>query len=163
MKKWLRRIRGAVGMGLTWAAGWTLVGMLGVVVFYTLFPNVPDVADVWIPVFAYPGFFGGAVFSVVLGIGGRRRRFDEMSLPRFAGWGALGGLLVMLPFMVGLGFSSVSLVVASIMTLLCSGSAAGSLALARRAEDRELLGASADVAEVGLTEDEGRDLLGDGG
>jgi hypothetical protein len=28
MKKWLRRIRGAVGMGLIWAAGWALVGVL---------------------------------------------------------------------------------------------------------------------------------------
>ena len=28
MKKWLRRIRGAVGMGLTWAAAWAPVGVL---------------------------------------------------------------------------------------------------------------------------------------
>ena len=42
-------------------------------------------------------------------------------------------------------------------------SAAGSLALARMAEDRELLDASADVDEAGLTEDEARELLGGGG
>ena len=57
MKKWLRRIRGAVGMGLP------------------------------LPVLAIPGFFGGAFFSTVLGIAGRRHRFDELSLPRFAAWG----------------------------------------------------------------------------
>ena len=28
MKKWLRRVRGALGMGLIWAAGWALVGVL---------------------------------------------------------------------------------------------------------------------------------------
>jgi hypothetical protein len=28
MKKWLERLCGAIGMGLTWAVGWTLVGML---------------------------------------------------------------------------------------------------------------------------------------
>jgi hypothetical protein len=28
LKKWLRRIRGAVGMGLTWAVGWGLGGLL---------------------------------------------------------------------------------------------------------------------------------------
>ena len=39
---------------------------------------------------------------------------------------------------------------------------AGALALARRAEDRELLEAGADVGEAGLTEDEARDLLGPG-
>jgi hypothetical protein len=31
LKKWLRRIRGAVGMGLTWAAGWAIGGVLIVV------------------------------------------------------------------------------------------------------------------------------------
>jgi len=28
MGKWLRRIRGAIGMGLTWGAAWGVVGML---------------------------------------------------------------------------------------------------------------------------------------
>ncbi len=28
MKKWLRRIRGAVGMGLTWAAAWSGVAFI---------------------------------------------------------------------------------------------------------------------------------------
>lgn len=28
MSRWLRRIRGAVGMGVTWAVGWALVGVL---------------------------------------------------------------------------------------------------------------------------------------
>jgi hypothetical protein len=39
-------------------------------------------------------------------------------------------------------------------------SAAGSLALARRAEKRELLDAGADVPEVGRTEGEAQELLG---
>jgi hypothetical protein len=34
--------------------------------------------------------------------------------------------------------------------------------MARMAEDRELLDASADVGEAGLSEDEARDLLGGG-
>ncbi len=46
------------------------------------------------------------------------------------------------------------------LTLLGAGSAAGSLALARKADDRELLDAGADVAEVGLTKEEKRELLG---
>ena len=28
MKKWLRRIRGAIGMGLTWAVAWFGAGMI---------------------------------------------------------------------------------------------------------------------------------------
>ena len=43
--------------------------------------------------------------------------------------------------------------------LLGAGSAAGSLALARRADDRELLEHGADVADIGLTEEEKRELL----
>jgi hypothetical protein len=45
------------------------------------------------------------------------------------------------------------------MMLMGAGSAAGSLALARRADDRELLEHSADVADIGLTEEEKRELL----
>ena len=166
MKKWLRRIRGAIGMGLTWAVGWTLVGMLGVVVFYTLFPSAPDVFDVWIPVFAYPGFLTGVGFSVALRVAEGRRRFDELSLSRFAAWGAVGGLLVG-AFVAALLFGKApNAAIAAFMgtsTLLGAGSASGSLMLARMAEDRELLDASADVAEVGLSDDEARELLGGGG
>ena len=49
------------------------------------------------------------------------------------------------------------------LALLSSVSASGSLMLARMTEDRELLDASADVAEVGLTGDEAQELLGSGG
>jgi hypothetical protein len=139
MKKWLRRIRGAIGMGLTWAAGWTVVGMLGVVVFYSLFPNVPDVFDVWIPVFAYPGFLAGVGFSVILRVAEGHRRFDELSLPRFAAWGVVGGLLVGALVAAMLLGSVPPTALAAIMgttALLGAGSAAGTLALAGR-EDKE--------------------------
>ncbi len=83
MKKWLRRIRGALGMGLIWAAGWAPVGVLiGMVVD-------PDgsMDEMWVAVGAYPDFIGGVVFFAVLGIAEGRRRFDEVSLPRFGAWG----------------------------------------------------------------------------
>ena len=54
-------------------------------------------------------------------------------------------------------------VLGPIFAVAGAGSAAGSLALARRAEDRELLETSEDVAEVGLSEGEARELLGGGG
>lgn len=102
MTKWLRRVRDAVGMGLAWAAGWTLAGMLGVVVFYTLFPGAPDVVDIWVPVFAYPGFLAGVGLFVLLRVAEGSRRFDEVPLPRLAAWGAAVGLLVgALPFVLG--------------------------------------------------------------
>ena len=102
--------------------------------------------------FAYPAFLGGVTFSAVLGIAGRRRRLDEMSLPRFAAWGAVGGLLVSLipAAMVAVGLATLAsnapgvwlltAVVGGPVTLGSAISAAGSLALARRAEERALLG-----------------------
>src|SRR5215207_2948192 len=90
MKKWLRRIRGAVGMGLTWAAGWALVGVL---IELFMDPN-GSLVDVWPTALAIPGFLGGAVFSAVLRIAEGRRRFDGLSLPRFGAWGAVTGLLL---------------------------------------------------------------------
>jgi len=113
--------------------------MLGVVVFYTLFPSVPDVFDIWIPVFAYPGFFGGVIFSAVLRIAEGGRRLDELPLPRIAAWGAVAGLLVgALPFALGTPsdrFPLWLLVVGIIAytNLLCTVSAVGSALLFRYA------------------------------
>lgn len=169
MKTWLRRIRGAVGMGLTWALGGALVGF-GIELIHNVWPNpLGSLVDIWPAVLAYPAFLGGVIFSVVLGIAGRRRRFDELSLPRFAAWGALGGLLASLfpAGLVALGLATpnvplwqITLGLAVPLTTGSAMAAAGSLALARMAEDRELLDAGEDVAEVGLTREEARELLG---
>ena len=112
MKKWLKRIRGAVGMGLTWAAGWAVAGLL-IGLASVLLPGLPwdsffEVFDAPLPALAIPGFVGGALFSIVLAIAGRRHRFNELSVPRFAAWGAIGGLLLILfPFaLVAVGLAS---------------------------------------------------------
>lgn len=176
MRKWLRRIRGAVGMGLTWAAGWAFAGLL-IGVTSILLPGLPwdsffEVFDAPLPALAIPGFFAGAFFSMVLGIAARRRRFSELSLPAFAAWGALGGLLLTLfPFaLVAVGLANAEgsalspwQVIAAIsgpFILLSAVSATGSLMLARIAEKRELLESREDVADVGLTQGEAHELLG---
>ncbi len=164
MSSWLRRIRAAVGMGLTWAAGWALVGF-GIEVIHNVWPNpLGSLVDIWPAALAYPAFLGGLVFSTVLGIAGRRRRFDELSLPRFAAWGALGGLLLGLfpAALVAVGAASVveAAAIVGAVTFLGAVSASGSLMLARMSEERSLADASAEVAEVGLTGDEARKLLG---
>ena len=150
--KWLRRIRGAVGMGLTWAAAWALFGVL-IGVTSLLLPGLPwdlffEVFDAPLPALAIPGFVGGAFFSTVLGIAGRRSGFEELSLPRFAAWGAAGGLLLGLfpAAMVAVGLASLNVdlwlftaMIIGPLALLCAVSATGSLALARMGEDRALL------------------------
>ena len=178
MKRWLRRIRGAIGMGLSWAFGWAIAGVL-IGVASILLPGLPwdaffDVFDAPLPAFAIPGFFAGVFFSMVLGIAGRRRSFRELSLPRFAAWGTVGGLLLTLfPFAleaVGLasregsnvGTWQIIAVITGPFVLLSAVSASVTLMLARTAEVREFREASEGVADVGLTEGEAYELLGGG-
>ena len=158
MKKWLTRIRGAVGMGLTWAAGWAPIGaVLGLVVGVVLGGVAPGVAVALnAGVFATLGFAGGAIFSTVLRITEGRHRFDELSLPRFAAWGAVGGLLLgglaITAGVWGPGLTLLDGIIAGAATVLGAGSAVGSLALARKADDQELL--EAGERALGLLEAE---------
>lgn len=166
MNKWVRRIRGAIGMGLTWAVAWFGAGMA--ILLGSLILTGSTGADVPYPIgFGAIGFIGGVTFSGVLSLTEGRRRFDEMSLPRFAGWGAAGGFLLSLVFvtLVALvddpSFLSNLVVLGPVFAAAGAGCAAGALALARRAEDQQLLEAGEDVGEVGLSAQERRDLLGE--
>src|SRR5437763_10468559 len=95
MKKWGRRIRAAIGMGLTWAAAGFGLG--------TLLARVPGFSSdlPFALLFAPLGFFSGIIFSGILVVLEGRRGFDRMSLSRFAGWGAVSGLLLSGIFVVG--------------------------------------------------------------
>ncbi|MDA1104941.1 MAG: hypothetical protein O2956_15270 [Gemmatimonadetes bacterium] len=158
MSTWVKRIRGAIGMGLTWATAWFAAGMALLLVVG------PDAADVPFPLgFAFLGFLAGTTFSGVLGLVEGRRRFDQLSIPRFATWGGVGGLLFSGIFVVvaALGVDTL-LVLAPVFALAGAGCAAGTLALARKAEDRGVLDAGAEVDAVGLSEAEVRELLGNG-
>ncbi len=158
MKKWLQRIRGVLGTALTWAVAWFGVGtiLFSFWVFgdpaagFGLAAVVAVVAGA--STFASLGFIGGAIFSTVLWITEGRRRFDQMSLPRFASWGASGGLLMSVFFLSTQTGGSLlgTVIVSSVLTVLGAGSAAGSLALARKSEDKELLEAGEEA--LGLTE-----------
>ena len=168
LEKWLRRIRGAFGMGLTWGAVWFGAGMT--ILLGSLLATGSTGADVPYPVgFGALGFVAGVTFSGVLGFVEGSRRFDQMSLPRFTGWGAVGGILFSAVFVSamtlaeGPAFLWNLVVLGPVFGVAGAGCAAGSLALARRAEDGELLETGEDVAEVGLSEREARELLGDGG
>jgi hypothetical protein len=156
MKKWLRRIRAAVTMGLIWAVPWALVAVLiGLVVD-------PDESmdEMWPLIGAYPGFLGGVLFSIVLSIAERHRNLSELSVRRFGAWGAVAGLVIgVLPFMLGtpsadIDVARLATVVIGSFALMSAASAAGSLALARRGEARELLDAGADAADPRLGDGE---------
>ena len=158
MQKWLPRVRGAIGMGLTWAAALFAVGSLPRWMFGVN-------TDVPIPlVFGVFGFVAGLTFSVLLMLTESRRSLDQMSIGRFAGWGAITGLLlsalwtnaVTLPW-------EQSLALAPTFALACAACASGSLALARRAVRRELPDSRGDPVALKLTDREKRNFLGGGG
>ena len=153
MRTWPRRIRGAVVMGLAWAIVWVPVALL---ISMIVDPD-ESMDEPWILVGAYPGFLSAVVFSIVIWVAERRRRFDELSFTRVGALGAVAGLLVgMVPFVAGSNSTNLPtwlLMFAIIgpITLLSAVSAGGSLALARRAEKLNLLDARADVAKAGVT------------
>lgn len=159
MKKWMRRIRGAIGMGLTWAMAWFGAGLVLLLVVGF------GAADVPFPLFfALLGFLAGVTFSGILGMAEGRSRFDQLSLPRFAAWGGVGGLVFSAIFVLvaPLGGDAL-LLLGPLFALSGAGCAAGSLAVARMAEDGEALDAGVDGREAGLTGDEARDMLGSRG
>ena len=135
MKPWLRRARAAVVMGGMWAAVWAPAGVLvGLVI------DPHDAMDeMWFLVFGYPGFLGGVVLSAVLAMRERKRHVDDLSVRRVGTWGALAGLLVgTLPFLLGTATVRVPLgalfgAVVGSTTLLSALSAAGTVAIARKA------------------------------
>jgi hypothetical protein len=90
-----------------------------------------------------------------------------MSLARFAAWGAASGLLLSGIFVVGAALRGGALwgeflVFGPPLAIASAVCAAGSLAVARRAERRAIPGAGGDPADADLPEDETPELLGRG-
>ena len=156
MRKWLRRIGGAIGMGLTWAAAWFVAGLIPRWLFGFN-------TDVPFPlVFGVLGFVAGFTFFGLLVLFERRRELGQMTLSRFAGWGAVSGVLLSAVFTRAASLRSGDvLVIAPIFAVACAACASGSLALARRAEMRELPD-TARGSQASLTAREKRKLPSDG-
>ena len=152
----IRRLKAAVGIGLTWAFAWFAAGMVLLLIIG------PDAADVPFPLgFGFLGFLTGVTFSGVLGVVERHRRFDQMSIPRFALLGAVGSALLATLFVavtdVSVDVLSILLPVFGTAGAVCAG---GTLALARAADAEGGTLEIGDVEDAGLTEAEKRELLG---
>jgi hypothetical protein len=154
MRKLLRRVRGAIGMGLTWGAAWSALGFVPRWIFGIG-------SDLPFPLLLGGlGFIAGVTFSGLLVLIDRRRRFDQLSLPRVAAWGAAGGLLLSALFVRGtsLGWGEV-VAISTTFAVACAACASGSLAVARRAVWRELPDVRADTAEAKLMDLEKGNLI----
>ena len=149
MRNLRRRVRGAIGMGLTWALAWGGAGVvMAVVTGFT--------ADVPFPLFfALLGFIAGVIFSAVLALTMGKRSFEQMSLPRFATWGAVGGVALAALFAPAASLAgSEALMVASIFALASAACAAGSLAVARRAAGPRLPDRRGETGEMAIGDDQ---------
>jgi hypothetical protein len=165
MKQWVRRIRGAIGMGLTWAVAGSAAGAIISLGFVVRTGSRPDAP---FPImFGALGFIAGVLFAGVLRLAAGHRRFDEMSLPRFAAWGAAVGFALSAAFFLAVSrgdpaFLQYFVLVGPVVVVAAAGCAAGSLALARRAQGRELLQATEDGPAVGRPDEAVRKPLPNG-
>ena len=160
MGSWLRRVRGVLGMGVAWA-----IGGLGVAFVLEGADNVMPggipaihVVDMWPPVLLVAGFVGGVLFGTLLAIVGGRRRFEELSLPRFTALGAVTGALLA-GLVVATGGPALAVGV-----MLASGTVGGaaSLWVARVAERRGLLAGRPEAAALRASAGEARELAARG-
>ena len=137
MPRWLRVIRGMIGMGLTFSAGVGVVASMIAVLPWLLLGGdsgremirMVVASSIW----AFPI---GVAFSGVVAITARGRRFDKLSLPHFAALGAGAGLLLFGVLAVNAWASwsvTTAIANATIFVLLGGGSATATLLLARRA------------------------------
>ena len=88
MKEFLRRLRGIIGMGVTWAVGLAGLFTLAGLVFGGAF--VPGLALTG----GFLGLVAGGGFAVIMSITERRKRLRDLSLWRIALWGGIGGAVV---------------------------------------------------------------------
>lgn len=169
MTLWGRRIRGALGMGVAWALIWAAFGLL-VGAASNVLPFLPwryffDIWDAPLPALGMPGFIGGIFFSIILGRAAARSRFEDLSIPRVAAWGAAGGLLLSLvpAAMVGVGMAHMreglgiwrlTSIIAPPLMILSSVSAAASLFIAGFGRNRQAGEAPDDAQVAQLTERE---------
>ena len=101
---WLRRARGALGVGLAWAVLWWIVGTILSPYLRTL-ANAPppqSIAEAILDgaLIGWYGFLAGITFSFVLGVAGRRRSFRDLTTSRIMKYAFTSSALLMGPPMI---------------------------------------------------------------
>jgi len=128
----LRRLRGVIGVGLTWGVMWAaLTVALGLVMRFTI-PGSIDPGEGELLIGAMVGFVGlvsGVCFGLLLSFAEKRKTIVDLSLVRVAIWGILGSAA--LPLLTGMQDKLIL-----ITCPLGAVFAAGTVAMARSGELR---------------------------
>ena len=93
MNSLLRKLRGVLGMGLTWGVGWGLIMFaLGTVIGFIDPAQIDQGEEPWrlSLVVGTVGFISGSVFALIFSRAERRKSITDLSASRAAIWGALG-------------------------------------------------------------------------
>jgi len=130
----LRKLRGALGIGLSWAVIWALFGLsIGFAILYFDPASIDQGEDPlnMARIIGTVGFMCGLVFAGVLAFAERHTKLRDMSLWRAAFWGAIGGAA--LPLLTTMN-DQIALNTVPLGVI----SATFAVALARRAARREV-------------------------
>lgn len=132
MRAFLRKCRGALGLGVTWGVAWAAIFTAIAVVIGIFDPDSIDPGEgpLQIGVIgAIFGFVSGIAFGATLALADGRKVLSKLSVGRAALWGAIGTA----------AFPLLTPVSNSMLIILCpigAALAAGSVAIAKRAELR---------------------------
>ena len=142
MKKLFQKLRGVLGVGLTWGTLWAGIGAgIGLVIGIVR----PELWAFRNPIFEWAlgmglyGVMSGVGFGALLTLREGRKTIQDLSLRRVALWGVLGAAAVPLLFGAMGTFAAGTTVVDVLEAILVTASLGGtfapaSVAIARRAE-----------------------------
>ena len=122
-----------IGMGITWAVGWSILMFISGTSIGIVDPDSIDPGEEpWrmALIIATVGFISGSFFSLIFASAERRKRIRDLSVLRASIWGALGGAV--LPLLTSMND-------AVLFNTMPLGAifAASTVAIARRAALRE--------------------------
>jgi len=140
MKGFLRRLRGILGMAVTWGVG--LAGLFTLAGFIIGGVFVPGLALTG----GYLGLIAGSAFAVILSIAEGRHKLKDLSLWRMALWGGIGGAIVAGATNLIGGSGGIIWDFVVVVALIGAGASAGTVAIAKRA-DRKLIEGADDSVE----------------
>ena len=132
MNTLLRKLRGMLGVGLTWAVGWAIIMFILATIISVVDPDSIDAGEEpWkiSLLVSTVGFVSGSAFALILSSAERRKSIRDLSAGRAALWGALGSAA--LPLLTS---TNTALVYTAPLGALF---AASTVAIARRAALRE--------------------------